>query len=33
MNLIGDIQGNYHTLRGLLKQMPDEEPVSVGDMV
>ena len=33
MNLIGDIQGNYHTLRALLKQMPDEEPVSVGDMV
>ena len=33
MNLIGDIQGNYHTLRALLKQMPDEEPVSVGDMI
>lgn len=33
MNLIGDIQGNYQTLRALLKQMPDDEPVSVGDMV
>jgi hypothetical protein len=33
MNLIGDIQGNYHTLRALLKQMPDDEPVSVGDMI
>ena len=33
MNLIGDIQGNYRTLQALLKQMPDDEPVSVGDMV
>ena len=33
MNLIGDIQGNYRTLQALLKQMPDDEPVSVGDMI
>ena len=33
MNLIGDIHGNYRTFRALLKQMPDEEPVSVGDMI
>lgn len=33
MNLIGDIHGNYQTLLALLKQMPDEEPVSVGDMI
>ncbi len=33
MNLIGDIQGNYATLLALLNKMPDEEPVSVGDMV
>lgn len=33
MNLIGDIQGNYATLQALLQKMPDDEPVSVGDMV
>ena len=33
MNLIGDIHGNYQALLALLKQMPDEEPVSVGDMI
>lgn len=33
MNIIGDIAGNYKTLRALLKKMPDEEPISVGDMV
>ncbi len=33
MNLIGDIQGNYVTLQALLKKMPDEIPVSVGDMI
>ena len=33
MNLIGDIHGNYQTLLALLKQMPDEESVSVGDMI
>ena len=33
MNLIGDIQGNYRTLLALLKQMPDDDPVSVGDMI
>ena len=33
MNLVGDIQGNYRTLLALLKQMPDDDPVSVGDMI
>jgi serine/threonine protein phosphatase 1 len=33
MNLIGDIQGKYRTLLALLKQMPDDDPVSVGDMI
>ena len=33
MNVVGDIAGNYLTLRALLKQMPDELPCSVGDMV
>lgn len=33
MNIIGDIAGQYDTLMALLKQMPDEIPVSVGDMV
>jgi serine/threonine protein phosphatase 1 len=33
MNIIGDIAGRYDTLMALLKKMPDEEVVSVGDMV
>lgn len=33
MNVIGDIGGRYDTLLALLKQMPDDEPVSLGDMV
>ncbi|MEC9337269.1 MAG: metallophosphoesterase [SAR324 cluster bacterium] len=33
MNPIGDIQGNYRTLLALLKQIPDDDPVSVGDMI
>ena len=33
MNLIGDIAGNFNTLMALLKKMPDEEVVSLGDMV
>ena len=33
MNLIGEVQGNYLTLQALLKKMPDEIPVSVGDMI
>ena len=32
-NIIGDIAGNYNTLMALLKQMPDEEVISVGDMI
>jgi hypothetical protein len=30
-NIIGDIAGNYKTLMALLKKMPDDEVVSVGD--
>ena len=33
MLIIGDIAGQYNTLMALLKQCPDEEPVSVGDMI
>ena len=33
MNIIGDIAGQWKTLQALLKQMPDEEPISLGDMV
>lgn len=33
MNVIGDIAGEYDTLMALLKKMPDDVPVSVGDMV
>lgn len=33
MNVIADIAGQYKTLMALLKKMPDDEPVSVGDMV
>ena len=33
MNLIGDIQWNYRTLLALLKQIPDDDPVSVGDII
>lgn len=33
-NLIGDVHGNYSTLRALLEKMPKEAiPVSCGDMV
>lgn len=32
MNVIGDIAGQYDTLIELLKKMPDDEPVSLGDM-
>jgi hypothetical protein len=32
-NIIGDIAGNYKTLMALLKKMPDDEVVSVGDMI
>lgn len=32
-NIIGDIAGQYDTLLALLAKMPDEEPISVGDMV
>lgn len=31
--IIADIAGQYDTLLALLKQMPDEEPISVGDMI
>lgn len=33
MNIIGDIAGNYKTLQALLLKMPDEEFISLGDMV
>lgn len=33
MNIIGDIAGNYKTLRALLKKMPKGEFVSLGDMI
>lgn len=32
-NVIGDIAGRYKTLQALLDKMPDDEPVSVGDMI
>jgi serine/threonine protein phosphatase 1 len=32
-NIISDIAGNYKTLLALIKQMPDEEVISVGDMI
>jgi hypothetical protein len=32
-NIIGDIAGNYDTLMALIKKMPDEEVLSVGDMI
>lgn len=32
-NVIGDIAGNYDTLMALIKKMPDEEVISVGDML
>ena len=33
MNIIGDIAGNYLTFLALIKKMPDDEVISVGDMV
>ena len=32
MNIFGDISGYYKTFLLLLKKMPDEEPISLGDM-
>lgn len=32
-NVISDIAGQYDTLMALLDKMPDDEPVSIGDMV
>ena len=32
-NIIGDIAGNFNTLMALLDKMPDEEVISIGDMV
>lgn len=32
-NVIGDIAGNFKTLMALLEKMPDDEVISVGDMV
>jgi hypothetical protein len=32
-NIIGDIAGRYDELMLLLKKMPDDEPISIGDMV
>jgi len=33
MNVIGDIAGQYDALQRLLAIMPDDEPVSLGDMI
>ena len=33
MLIIGDIAGQYKTLLNLLKKCPDQEPISVGDMI
>jgi hypothetical protein len=33
MNIIGDIAGQYKTLLALLKKMPDDDVLSVGDMI
>lgn len=33
MNIVADIAGEYDTLMALLKKMPDDEVVSLGDMV
>lgn len=33
MNIIGDIAGNYKTLLALLKKMPNDDVLSVGDMI
>lgn len=33
MNIISDIAGNYETLLALLKKMPDDDVLSVGDMI
>lgn len=33
VNVIADIAGHYKTLQALLKKMPDDEPISLGDMV
>ena len=32
MNIIGDIAGNYKTLLALLKKMPDDIPIGLGDL-
>lgn len=32
-NIIGDIAGQYDTLMALIKKMPEDEIISVGDMV
>lgn len=33
MNVISDIAGQYKAFRALLKKMPDQETLSVGDMI
>jgi hypothetical protein len=33
MNIIGDIAGNHLTLMALLKKMPDEQVMAVGDLI
>lgn len=33
MNIIGDIHGCYLTLKALLKQMPSEEVIALGDLI
>ena len=33
MNVVSDIAGNFKTLMALIKKMPDDEVLSVGDMV
>lgn len=32
MNIFGDISGYYKTFMALLKKMPDEEPIGLGDL-
>lgn len=33
INIIGDIAGNFYTLKALLDKMPEGEYISVGDMI
>src|SRR3990167_9116336 len=33
VNIVGDIAGRYDQLLALLKKMPDDEVISIGDMI